>query len=226
MAESETKTPSAEAMRAADDIAISANRTAKRVRHGKSDTTEYRSWEKMRARCNNPRNPSYRRYSARGIKVCDEWLRSFTIFYKEVGDKPSPQHSLDRIDNDRGYEPGNVRWATQTEQQRNRDNNRRIEVDGISRTLQEWSEISGVQSGTIAFRLLTGRNAKEAIFAKRCGRRDLRPNNSEIVAGEPGEINRLISRITGMVRRNSIRNVPIENLRKVYALLDASSHTA
>lgn len=92
-------------------------------RHGMSHTPEYSAWRNMVGRC----TPGSRRYEVhreyygdRGITVCDQWRASFVNFLADVGPRPSDQHSLDRIDNDKGYEPGNVRWATASEQAQNR----------------------------------------------------------------------------------------------------------
>jgi len=79
----------------------------------------YGTWIKMRSRCRNPNDGDFKYYGARGVEVCARW-DSFWKFAADVGDKPSPQHSLDRIDNSGDYEPGNVRWATPQEQARNR----------------------------------------------------------------------------------------------------------
>jgi len=79
----------------------------------------YRIWAGMRQRCGNPKHHKYRDYGGRGIKVCDAW-RTFAGFHADMGDPPSEDLSIDRIDNDRGYEPGNCRWATILEQARNR----------------------------------------------------------------------------------------------------------
>lgn len=83
-------------------------------------TKEYRAWESMKRRCLSPKAQSYRWYGKRGIRVCDEWLHDFPAFLKHIGRAPSPKHSIDRIESDGNYEPGNVRWATATEQSRNR----------------------------------------------------------------------------------------------------------
>lgn len=94
-----------------------------RKRHGKTVGGRrqriFRIWLGMRDRCSNPKLPHYSRYGGRGITVCDEWQHSFEAFYRDMGDPPSPDHSIDRIDNDRGYEPSNCRWATRSEQNRN-----------------------------------------------------------------------------------------------------------
>lgn len=89
-------------------------------RHGMAGTTEYLAWSAMKKRCHDPRNKAYRNYGARGISVCREWRESFEAFLAHIGPKPSPELSIDRIDNNRGYEPGNVRWADAQTQNRNR----------------------------------------------------------------------------------------------------------
>jgi hypothetical protein len=93
------------------------------VRHGESTRTrrtpENTAWQNMRARCLRPSHPNYAHYGGRGISVCPEW-DSFDRFLADVGRRPEPNLSLDRIDNEGNYEPGNVRWATRVEQAQNR----------------------------------------------------------------------------------------------------------
>src|SRR5262249_11363120 len=84
--------------------------------HGLKDSPEWQAWQSMKTRCLNPNYPGAHNYSGREITVCAEWLDSFVAFFAHVGLRPSPEHSLDRIDNERGYEPGNVRWATRLQQ--------------------------------------------------------------------------------------------------------------
>jgi len=103
------------------------------ARHGEADgpsrTKEYRVWAHIKDRCYRPNDKSYHNYGGRGIGMNAEWRASYTAFLEGVGRAPSPKHSLDRIDNDKGYEPGNVRWATQEQQLRN--TRRNILIDGV-----------------------------------------------------------------------------------------------
>jgi hypothetical protein len=119
-------------------------------------TPEYKAWDSMRARCNNPRAKGYNNYGGRGISVCDEWQQSFEAFFAHIGQRPSPKHSVDRKDNSKGYEPGNIRWATAKEQQRNRRCNRLYEYDGHQLTVAEIADRTGLNANTIKYRLARG----------------------------------------------------------------------
>ncbi len=104
-------------------------------------TPEYNAWLSLKGRCLNPRNSAFQGYGGRGIMVCDRWVNSFPNFLEDVGRRPSPQHSIDRFpNNDGNYEPGNVRWATRTEQNRNKRSV--LLIDG--KTLPEWETITGI----------------------------------------------------------------------------------
>lgn len=120
--------------------------------HGLSHTPEWQAWRSMRKRC-QPKNKKHTIYFDRGIAVCPEWQNDFLVFLGHVGQRPTPAHSLDRIKNDLGYVPGNVRWATPEEQNRNRRNCRLATLNGETKTLIEWSESSGIAPDVISWRL-------------------------------------------------------------------------
>lgn len=127
--------------------------------HGESktgETAEYRSWAHIVQRCTNPKNPSWQHYGGRGITICDEWRTDYAAFVRDVGRRPSPRHSIDRINNDGNYEPGNVRWATPQEQARNKSTNVLVTLDGETMCLADWSERLQITTPTLAYRLRIG----------------------------------------------------------------------
>ena len=129
---------------------------AGKPKHGLSRTPEYRAWQTMRLRCNNPDNAAYPAYGGRGIKVCDRWADDVSAFVADMGLRPSPDHQIDRKDNDGDYEPGNCRWATRSTNCRNRRTNRLITFRGEQRTLSDWCERLGLPKDTVAKRLNMG----------------------------------------------------------------------
>lgn len=133
------------------------------ITHGMTYSPTYKSWQRMRARCLYPSNNRYSKYGGRGIKVCDRWLDSFANFLEDMGPRP-PGASIDRIDNDGDYEPGNCRWSSMFTQQQNTSRTRLVEIDGKSKTISEWSLLSGIAYKTIFARLDNGWPAKLAVF--------------------------------------------------------------
>jgi hypothetical protein len=128
--------------------------------HGESGpmgraSPEYRAWRGMNERCYYEQGVRYMAYGGRGIRVCQAWLGpvGFQTFLIDMGRKPSPRHSLDRIDVNGHYEPGNCRWATDALQRRNRRNSRLITYNGFTRTLGEWAAIIGVGRSSLSERL-------------------------------------------------------------------------
>jgi len=122
----------------------------------KASSPEYHSWRAMIGRCYYPSYPHYERYGGRGITVCDHWRNDFLSFLADVGRKPEWAHSIDRIDNDGPYEPGNVRWATNIEQSNNRRSNHIVTLNGETRTTTEWSRRVGIPVHVIWMRLRAG----------------------------------------------------------------------
>jgi hypothetical protein len=117
------------------------------VKHNLSSLPEYKVWENMKNRCDNPNCPKYKIYGGRGIKYQSTWA-SFVSFFNDMGSRPSSKHQLDRINVNGGYCKENCRWATNKENCRNKRNNNLI----LGKTLSEWSELIGVKRSTLAQR--------------------------------------------------------------------------
>lgn len=118
-------------------------------------TPEYRSWVLMRRRCEKVYDECYPRYGGRGITVCDRW-RLFDNFLQDMGRKPSPKHTLGRIDNDQGYGPGNCRWEDRYQQAKNRRTVITLTYQGESLCIAEWARKLGIQNRTLQARLYRG----------------------------------------------------------------------
>lgn len=127
---------------------------AKSRTHGQTKTATYQAWRGMRDRCENPSNSSYKNYGGRGIKVCQRWLESFENFFADMGARPTAKHSLDRFpDQDGDYEPKNCRWATWTEQQRNKRNNSLLTYNGKTQCISAWAEEKGISPAVLYARI-------------------------------------------------------------------------
>lgn len=131
----------------------------------------YGIWQAMIHRCRNPKSKFYDRYGGRGISVCERW-RSFPAFLSDMGEKPSASHSLDRIDNNGNYEPGNCHWATKTEQQNNMSSNKWVKIDGKSMTMAQCCRSYGIKHTTVIGRLQRGWSTEDA-FKKPVGSRKI-----------------------------------------------------
>lgn len=132
-------------------------------------TPEYTAWAHMNRRCHKETDPEYHKYGGRGIFVCDEWRASFEAFFVAVGLRPSPKHSLDRIDNNGGYTPENVRWATIAEQLRNTRRNRWVTLDAETKVFADWCAHFNIAITTVLGRLKKGWSIEAAFktLAKR-----------------------------------------------------------
>lgn len=140
------------------------NAAANATKHGMIKSPEYRVWCHMIGRCHNPTDAGFKWYGERGIVVCEKWRESFGNFFADIGAKPSVKHQIDRFPNNNGnYEPGNVRWATKSQNQRNKRNNRILTVNGESMSLIEWAERTGINAGTIKSRLKKGLSVELAL---------------------------------------------------------------
>ncbi len=132
----------------------------------------------MVARCTAPSYPSFEHYRDRGITICDRW-RSFENFLADMGERPTPKHSIDRIDNDGNYEPGNVRWATKREQANNRMTNVLVHYRGRDLTLADLARETGVSKEIIRSRL---RRSKKQWTVEGALSLPAQPSNKNIVA--------------------------------------------
>lgn len=121
-----------------------------------SHSPTYTSWEAMRSRCSDPAAIGYRNYGGRGITVCDKWNRSFDAFLADMGERPSRQTTLDRIDVNGNYEPGNCRWASKSQQCRNTRYNLVLEFNGKSLCVADWADELKMSRNAIYLRIKQG----------------------------------------------------------------------
>lgn len=138
--------------------------------------SEYCSLRNAIHRCHSPNNKQYMDYGGRGIRVCSEWRANngFEQFLKHIGEKPSSDLTLDRINNDGHYEPNNVRWAKRSVQQfnrRTRNTCTKISIDGRVQTIREWAHQTGIAEATIRSRINIGLQGKELILPQKRGRK-------------------------------------------------------
>ena len=133
------------------------------ITHGKRHSPEYYAWANMIQRCTTPTNPGYAFYGGRGIKVCDEWLKSFEVFYADMGPRPSADHSVERRDVNGNYESSNCFWATKTQQNNNTRRNVYYEFGGRRITEAQLAHEHGLSQQTLRGRLARGMTLEEAL---------------------------------------------------------------
>jgi hypothetical protein len=134
------------------------------LRHGMSHSAEYRAWSALKNRCENKKSKNYKDYGARGISVCSRWKNSVENFIQDMGMRPAPGYSVDRIDNSKGYSPKNCRWATQIEQARNKRNSVFLIFKGKKIHLRELAKQLKIKPETLAARVRRGTH----IFNRAC----------------------------------------------------------
>jgi hypothetical protein len=134
----------------------------KTTTHGMSGTPVYQVWSDMRRRCNDHRRRAFKDYGGRGIKVCKRWDK-FENFFADMGDRPSPNHQLDRMNNDRGYYPSNCVWTTRQHQSLNRRSTKWLKIGDVELPVILWAKRTGINHKAIHKRLKMGWTPEEAI---------------------------------------------------------------
>lgn len=147
-------------------ISCGCKATQNALKHGMEGSSTYNIWHAMRSRCSNKNVPHYHRYGGRGITVCDRWMNSFEHFLADMGERPQGM-SIERVNNNKGYSPGNCKWATSKEQGRNQRTNRMLTYQGETKTLVEWSEILNIDRALISNRLRKGWTTDRALSTKK-----------------------------------------------------------
>lgn len=132
------------------------------IKHGMHNTSSYRAWANMIYRCTNSNYKYFHHYGGRGIEVIAHWRNSFENFLKDMGECPNGM-SLDRINNDGNYQPDNCRWATNKDQANNKRNNVKVTYQNETKTIAQWSRVTGVGTNVIRRRLLAGWNIADAL---------------------------------------------------------------
>jgi hypothetical protein len=131
--------------------------------HRKSHLPEYGIWNSMVRRCTNQGDTRWDRYGGRGIKVCDRWLGSFENFLSDMGPRPSADFQIERKNNDGNYEPDNCCWIHRRLQARNKQTNVFLTHDGVTLTIAEWADKTGLRAPTISGRLARGWTIQRAL---------------------------------------------------------------
>ena len=149
-----------------------ANKSLLKRTHGNSDCFKrrnplgykcYVAHQRIKDRCNDPKNKRYKDYGARGVSVCQRWMDSYESFRADMGLPPSKSHQIDRIDNDGDYSPDNCRWVTHQENSNNKRNNHFVTANGKTQTLAQWERETGIKQELIRHRIEGGWSDEQAV---------------------------------------------------------------
>lgn len=164
-----------------------------RASRGAKASMEYGCWKAMKERCLNPNHKAFPMYGGRGIGICAQWM-SFDVFQKDMGPRPSTLHTLDRIENDKGYEPSNCRWATWIQQGRNRRNTKPVTINGVEyKTISMAAEALGIKRKTLEKRISRKRLSPDKLGMKSCVRRGEDCPFAKMDLRKAGELRRELS---------------------------------
>lgn len=141
--------------------------TTKREQHRMGRTPEYAIWNSMKSRCLNPNTEFYKHYGGRGISISDKWVHSFINFINDVGMRPDSTYSIERINNEGNYEPGNVVWEKRSEQSMNRRSNIIHELNGDMMPLKKITNTLGLSYSLVYKRLKRGWTIEESLYGKK-----------------------------------------------------------
>lgn len=160
------KTTTVDLSRLIDGAVVSCGcyRKERATKHGHHKVPEYKTWVNIKQRCYNEKNDQYNDYGGRGITMCDEWLESFEAFYRDMGPRPSPSHTVERTDNDKGYCKENCKWATRLDQNNNTRRNVFYAYNGTYKTLAAWCREFGLEYNAIYQKITRGGQTFEGII--------------------------------------------------------------
>lgn len=133
------------------------------TKHGRTKHPMYSRYNSMMARCYDEKNWEYANYGGRGITVCDRWVDSIDNFIADMGEPPTKEHSIDRVDNDKGYSPENCRWATKKQQSENRRVTYMFTMNGVTKSAADWSRDLGMTKKGVLFRIASGWSLEAAL---------------------------------------------------------------
>lgn len=179
-------------------------------------TPEYRSWASMKQRCQDLNATGYTRYGGRGIRVCVRWARSFRSFLADMGPRPRG-HTLDRIDNDGDYKPSNCRWASLSDQARNRRFARRtprrpLTAFGRTKAASVWAEEYGISLQALNYRLSVGWSAEEALTRAKCRHVGASNGNARLTPKSVIEIRASRSTTAQLAKKYGVSEASIRNV--------------